>query len=121
MLHPWAVRHTTSSGKLELSGDKWQWPLRSSESTPLRVRDFCIELQYGGSRVRSEVLLLDVVEDEGKGLGLLAVVADGDGGGSLNLAGAAVLVVLAVTEPLTEIHAGVDLNQRDAVGLGHSL
>ena len=73
-----------------------------------------------GSR-HSEVLLLDVVEDEGEGLGLLTVVLDGDGRGSLDFTGGAVLVVMAVSEPFTEIHSGVNLDQGDAGSLGHSL
>ena len=57
----------------------------------------------------SEVLLLDVVENESEVLSLLTVVSDGDRRGALDLAGVALLVIVAVTEPLTEIHPRVDL------------
>jgi len=71
--------------------------------------------------MRSETLLADVVEDEGEVLSLLTVVLDGDGRGALNLASVALLVVVAVTEPLTEVHPRVNLDQRDARRLGHGL
>ena len=70
---------------------------------------------------RSETLLTDVVEDEGKVLSLLTVVLDSNRGGALDLAGVALLVVVAVAEPLTEIHPLVNLDQRDARRLGHGL
>lgn len=69
----------------------------------------------------SQLVLLDVVKDEGKSLGLLTVVLDGDGGSSLDLSGGTVLVVLAVSEPLTEVVSGLDLNEGDAVRLAKSL
>ena len=69
----------------------------------------------------SEVLLTNVVEHEGEGLGLLTVSLDGNGGGTLDLAGGAFLVVMAVAEPFTQIVAGVNLDQRDAGVLGHGL
>ena len=69
----------------------------------------------------SEVLLTNVVEHEGEGLGLLTVGLDGDGGGTLDLTGGAFLVVMAVAEPFTQIVAGVNLDQRDAGVLGHGL
>ena len=69
----------------------------------------------------SQVVVLDVVEDEGEVLGLLTVVGDGDRAGGLDLDGLTLLVVLAVAEPLTNIHSGVDLNQGDASLLGHGL
>ena len=69
----------------------------------------------------SQVLLSDVVEDEGEGLSLLAVVLDGDGGGSLDLSGGAFLVVVAVAEPFTEVHPGVNFDQGDVALLCHGL
>ena len=69
-------------------------------------------------RVHSEGVLLDVVEHEGEALGLLTVVDDGDGRGALDLAGGALLVVLAVAEPLAELGAVLDLDHGDVVGLG---
>ena len=69
----------------------------------------------------SQVLLADVVENELEGLGLLTVSLDGDGGGTLDLTGGAFFVVVAVAEPLTQIVAGIDLDQRDAGVLGHGL
>ena len=71
--------------------------------------------------MRSETLLADVVEDEGEVLSLLTVVLDGDGRGALNLASVALLVVVAVTEPLTEVHPRVNLDERDAGRLSHGL
>ena len=67
---------------------------------------------------RSEVLLLDVVNNERERFGFLAVVHDGHGGGALGLARLAFLVVLAVAQPLADVHAGVDRDHGDAVGLG---
>merc|ERR1719367_879083 len=67
----------------------------------------------------SEVLLLDEVENESEVLSLLTVVSDGDRRGALDLAGVAFLVIVAVAEPLTEIHPRVDLDKRNAGGLGH--
>lgn len=69
----------------------------------------------------SQLVLLDVVEHKGKGLSLLTVVLDGDGGSSLDLSGGTVLVVFAVSEPLTEVVSGFDLNEGDAVRLAESL
>ena len=70
---------------------------------------------------RSQSLLSDVVEDEGESLSLLAVVLDGDGGGSLDLSGGAFLVVVAVAEPFTEVHPGVNFDQGDVALLCHGL
>ena len=70
---------------------------------------------------RSETLLTDVVKDEGEVLSLLTVVLDGNRGGALDLAGVALLVVVAVAEPLAEVHALFDLDKRDARRLGHGL
>ena len=77
-------------------------------------------IQLSASSV-AESLFLNVVEHEGKGFGLLTVVLDRDGGGSLDLPRLAFLVVLAVAKPLTELITLLDLDQRDAAGLGESL
>ena len=68
-----------------------------------------------------QALFLNVVEHEGEGLGLLAVVPDRDGGGSLDLLGRAFNVVLAVSEPLAEVVSLLDLDQGDVAGLGKGL
>ena len=65
----------------------------------------------------SQVVLLNVVHDEGEGFGLLTVVLDGNGGGSLNLSGTTLDVVLAVSKPFTKIVTAGDGHERDAVGL----
>jgi len=70
--------------------------------------------ELDNSASRSETLLTDVVEDESEILSLLTVALDGDGGGALDLASVALLVVVAVTEPFAEIHAFVNLDQRDS-------
>ena len=69
----------------------------------------------------SQVVSLDVRENELEILGLLAVVLDGDGRGTLDLSGVALLVIVAVAEPFTKIVSGVNLDKRDVTGLGHSL
>lgn len=69
----------------------------------------------------SQVVLLDVVEDEGEGLSLFTVVLDGDGGGSLHLSGGTFLVVLAVSEPLTEVVSQLNFDKGDAVSLAEGL
>ena len=69
----------------------------------------------------SQLVLLDVGEDELEVLSLLAVVLDGDGRGALDLSGVALLVIVAVTEPFTKIIPGVNLDERDTTGLSHSL
>lgn len=86
-----------------------------------------VKMQVGGVAITcigwhcSQVVLLDVVEDEGEGLSLITVGGDGDRAGGLDLDGGAFLVVLAVAEPLTKVHSGVDLDQGDASLLGHGL
>ena len=70
---------------------------------------------------RSQVVLLDVLDDELKVLGLLTVVLDGNRRSALNLSGLTLLVVLAETEPLAQVQARVNLDQGDAASLGHSL
>ena len=90
----------------------------------LRLADcsvFVLFVHCLSERVHSEGVLLDVVEHEGKALGLLTVVDDGDGRGALDLAGGALLVVLAVAEPLTELGAVLNLDHGDVVGLGEGV
>ena len=70
---------------------------------------------------RSQVVLLDVLDDELKVLGLLTVVLDGNRRSALDLSGLALLVVLAEAEPLAQVQARVNLDQGDAASLGHSL
>ena len=77
-------------------------------------------IQLSASSV-GQALLLDVVEHEGEGFGLLTVVLDRDGGGSLDLPRLAFNVVLAVSEPLTELVTRLDLDQGDVAGLGKGL
>ena len=77
-------------------------------------------IQLSASSV-GQALLLDVVEHEGESLGLLAVVPDRDGGGSLDLPWFPLLVVLAVSEPLAEVVSLLDLDQGDVAGLGKGL
>ena len=62
-------------------------------------------------------MLLDVVEDEVEGLGLLAVVADGSGGAATDLAGNSTLVILALAQPLANVLPLLDLQEGDVVGL----
>lgn len=69
---------------------------------------------------RSEVVVLDVVNNERESFGLIAVVNNGDGGGGLGLAGIAFLVVLAVTEPLTELQSAFNFDDGGTVLLGQS-
>ena len=68
-----------------------------------------------------QALFLNVVEHEGEGLGLLAVVPDRDGGSSLDLLWLTFNVVLAVSEPLAEVVSLLDLDQGDVAGLGKGL
>ena len=86
-----------------------------------RLPSDCVVVVDQQPSIRSEVVLLDVLDDELKVLSLLTVVLDGDGGSALHLSGVALLVVLAETEPLAQVHARVNLDQRDATGSGHSL
>lgn len=70
-----------------------------------------------GSTRKSSGVLLDVVEDEVEGLGVLTVVLDGDGGAASDLSGDALLVELALAEPFAEFGSLLDLEERDVVGL----
>lgn len=63
-------------------------------------------------------MVLDVLLEEGKGLGLLTVVLDGAGGSTSDLSGDTGLVVLALAEPLSEFSSGVNLDEWDLVLLG---
>ena len=58
---------------------------------------------------------------EEESLRLLTVVLDSDGGGTLDLAGGTFFVVLAVTEPLTELKTAVNLDEGNVVHLGESV
>ena len=80
-----------------------------------------LESLWTAHRRPSQVVSLDVGEDELEVLSLLAVVLDGDGRGALDLPGVALLVVVAVAEPFAEIVPVVNLDERDATGLSHSL
>lgn len=68
----------------------------------------------------SQVVFLDVVLQEGESLSLLTVVLDGDGGSTSDLSGVTLGIVLAETEPLTEVVTGLHLDEGDVVGLGQS-
>lgn len=78
-----------------------------------------LTLHIIGSKL-SQVVVLDVLLEEGQGLGLLTVVLDGAGRSSLHLSGDTGLVVLALAEPLTELLSGVNLDEGDLVLLGKS-
>jgi hypothetical protein len=73
------------------------------------------------SQRHSEVVVLDVLEEEAKSLGFLSVVLDGNRGGGLDLAGGTFFVVLAVTDPFTELNTGINSNERHVVGLGEGV
>lgn len=70
------------------------------------------------SASNSEVLLLDVVNNERESFGFLAVVKDGHGGGALRLSWVSFLVVLAVSEPNTDVVTALNADHWHAVGLG---
>jgi hypothetical protein len=70
---------------------------------------------------RVELVVLDVLLDEGESLGVLAVVLDGDRGAALHLAGFSFLVIFAVAEPFAELFSGLNVDQGDLVGLSQSL
>jgi len=67
---------------------------------------------------QSEVLLLDVVNNERESFGFLTVVDDGYGRGALCLSWVSFLVVLAVTEPDTNVVTAFNADHGDAVRLG---
>jgi len=69
----------------------------------------------------AELVVLDVVAHERESLGVFAEVLDGDRRASLHLPGCAFLVVLAVTQPLAELLAGLNSDQGDVVGLSQGL
>lgn len=66
----------------------------------------------------SEVVVLDVLLEEGEGFGLFTVLLDGAGGGTSDLSGNTSLVVLALSEPFSKVVSGVDLDEWDLVLLG---
>jgi hypothetical protein len=59
--------------------------------------------------------LLDVVQDEVEGVGLLTIVSHGHGRAASHLAGNACLVVLALAEPLAQLSSLLNLEERDVV------
>ena len=65
--------------------------------------------------------MFDVVQDELEGFVLLTVVLDSDRRAALDSADGAVLVVLAVAEPLTKIVLSINFDQGHGVSLGESL
>ena len=69
----------------------------------------------------SEILLLNVVENEAESLSLLSVGSDGESGGTSDLSGVTLNVVLAESEPLTEGVAGWDSDKWGSSLLGQSL
>lgn len=69
----------------------------------------------------SESLLLNVVKDEGEGFGLITVVSDGNRGGTSDLSGVTLDIVLAKSKPLTEFVTAVNLNKWGLSLLGKSL
>ena len=70
---------------------------------------------------RVELVVLDVLLDEGESLGVFAVVLDGDRGAALYLAGFSFLVIFAVTKPFAELFSGLNVDEGDLVGLSQSL
>ena len=66
----------------------------------------------------SEVVLLDVLLEERESIGGLSVVLDGAGRGTSDLSWDTLLVVLALSEPLTELLSGLNLDEWDFVLLG---
>ena len=63
-------------------------------------------------------MLLDVLLEEGESIGGLTVVLDGAGGGTSDLSWDSLFVVLALSEPLSELLSGLNLNEWDFVLLG---
>ena len=79
-------------------------------------QDSPFELHF--SLYRSEIVLLDVVNNERESFILLTVLNDGDGGSALHLAGSVFFVVLAVTKPFSHIVAVLNVDDGDASVLG---
>jgi len=63
----------------------------------------------------SKSILLNVVEHEGKSFGLLSVLSDGNGGSASHLSWVTLNVVLAESEPLTEVVTGLNIDKRNSV------
>lgn len=69
----------------------------------------------------TQLVVLDVLLDEGKSLRVFTEVLDGEGGASLDLSSLAFLVVLAMTNPFAKFLSLLNMNEGDVVGLGESL
>ena len=63
-------------------------------------------------------MLLDVLLEEGESIGGLTVVLDGAGRGTSDLSWDTLLVVFALSEPLSELLSGLNLDEWDFVLLG---
>ena len=66
----------------------------------------------------SEVVLLDVLLEERESIGGFSVVLDGAGRSTSDLSWDTLLVVFALSEPLSELLSGLNLNEWDFVLLG---
>ena len=66
----------------------------------------------------SAVVLLDVLLQEGEGIRWLSVILDGARGGTLGLSWDTILVIFALSKPLSELTSGVNLDEWDFVLLG---
>ena len=69
----------------------------------------------------TQLVVLDVLLDEGKSLRVFTIVLDDEGGASLDLSCLAFLVVLAMTNPFAKFLSLLNMNEGDVVGLGESL
>ena len=76
---------------------------------------------HSSLRISHSCVVLEVVLEESECCVLFAVLSDGDRGAALDLAGVALLVVFAVTEPFAKFVSLVNLDERGVVGLGESL
>ena len=66
----------------------------------------------------SEVVLLDVLLEERESIGGFSVVLDGAGRGTSDLSWDTLLVVFALSEPLSELLSGLNFDEWDFVLLG---
>ena len=65
-------------------------------------------------------MVLDVLLDVGKSLGVFSVVEDSNGRSSSGLSGDTLFVVFALSEPFTEILSSLDGDEWDLVLLGEA-